>query len=67
MSSSDTSVGYIVMDQMVKGPLNITRAVPEVNGVVRLTSEEASKSTNYSQGVGLTRVDQRINCSSSCT
>jgi len=67
MSSSDTSIDYIIMDQVVKRPLSIARAVLEVNGMVRLTSEEASKGTYYSQGVGLTRVNRGINCSSSCT
>jgi len=67
MSSSDTSIDYIIMDQVVKRPLSITRAVLEVNGMVRLTSEEASKGTYYSQGVGLARVNRGINCSSSCT
>ena len=67
MFNSNMSVGHIVIDQVIKRPLSIARAVPEVNGVVRLTSKETSKGMNYSQGVGLTRVDQRINCSSSCT
>jgi len=52
-SSSNTNVGDVFMDQVVERPLGFARTVPEVNGSVRVLSEELPKSTYYKQRVGL--------------
>jgi len=46
-TSSDTSVGDIFMDQVVKRPLGFARTVPEVDGGIRVLSEELPESTYY--------------------
>ena len=46
-TSSNTSVGDIFMNQVVKRPLGFARTVPEVNGGVRVLGEELSEGTYY--------------------
>jgi len=53
MSSSDTSVGDIFMDQVVERPLGFAWTVPEVDGGIRVLGEELPESTYYRQRVGL--------------
>jgi len=53
MTSSDTSVGDIFMNQVVKRPLGFARTVPEVDGGVRVLGEELPEGTYYRQQVGL--------------
>ena len=52
-TSSDTSIGDIFMDQVVKRPLGFAQTVPEVDGDIRVLSEELPKGTYYEQRVGL--------------
>jgi len=49
MTSSDTSVSDIFMDQVVKRPLGFAQAIPEVDGGIRVLSEELPKSIYYRQ------------------
>ena len=42
-SSSHSSVSYIIMDQLMKGPLSLTGAVPEVNPIAMALRKEQPK------------------------
>jgi len=52
-SSSDLGTGSVFMCQEVKGPLSLAWAVPEVDGAIRVISEEIPKSLDNGKGVGL--------------
>ena len=57
LTSSNPNVGSIFMHQEVKRPLGLTRAVPEINRVVQVTSKEISKGMYNHKRVGLPRVN----------
>jgi len=48
-SSKNTSLGHIVMDQVVKKLLSIARVVPEVDVLVGALSKELSESIDNSE------------------
>ena len=52
-SSSNLGTGSVFIYQKVKGPLRLARAVPEVNGAIRVIGKEAPKGLDDSKGVGL--------------
>ena len=58
-------VSHIVMDQLVKGPLSLAGAVPEVNPIAMALRKEQPKCRADSQRVGLSRVHRGVYCSSS--
>ena len=60
-----SGVSHIVMDQLVKGPLSLARAVPEVNPIAMALRKEQPKCRADSQRVGLSRVHRGIYCLSS--
>ena len=64
-SSSHSSVSHIVVNHLVKRPLSIVRAVPELDPMVRTTTKEWSECRADSQGVGLSRVHWGVDWSSS--
>ena len=64
-SSRYSGVSHIVMDQLVKGPLSLARAVPEVDPVAMALRKEQPKCRADSQRVGLFRVHRGVYCSSS--
>jgi len=47
MSSSDASVGDVFMDQVMERPLGFAQTVPEVDGSIRVLSEELPESMYY--------------------
>jgi len=49
LSSRNVSLGHIIMDQVVKGPLSIARTVLEANVLVGALSKELSESKNDSK------------------
>jgi len=53
VSSSNLGTGSIFMCQEVKGLLCLARAVPEVNGAIRVIGEEIPKGLDNSKGVSL--------------
>jgi len=55
-SSSHSSVSHIIMDQLVKGPLSLAGAVPEVDPIAIALRKEQPKCRADSQRVGLSRV-----------
>ena len=60
-----SSVSHIVMDQLVKGPLSLARAVLEVNPIAMALRKEQPKCRADSQRVGLSRVHRGVYCLSS--
>ena len=52
-SSSNLGTGSVFMCQEVKGPLRLARAVSEVNGAIRVISEETPKSLDNGKRMGL--------------
>ena len=55
----------IVMDQLMKGPLSLAGAVPEVNPVAIALRKKCPKCRADSQRVSLSRVYKGVYCSSS--
>ena len=60
-----SGVSHIVMDQLVKGPLSLAGAVPEVNPIAMALKKEQPKCRADSQRVGLPRVHRGVYCLSS--
>ena len=60
-----SGVSHIVMDQLVKGPLSLAGAVPEVDPVAMALRKEQPKCRADSQRVGLSRVYRGVYCLSS--
>ena len=60
-----SGVSHIVMDQLVKGPLSLAGAVPEVDPIAMALRKEQPKCRADSQGVGLSRMHRGVYCSSS--
>ena len=52
-SNSNLGTGSIFMRQEVKGPLRLARAVPEVDGAIRVIGEEGPKGLDNGKRVGL--------------
>jgi len=52
-SSSYSGVSHIIMDQLVKGPLSLAGAVPEVNPIAIALRKEQLKCRADSQRVGI--------------
>jgi len=55
----------IVIDQLMKGPLSLAGAVPEVNSVAIALRKKCSKCRADSQRVSLSKVYKEVYCSSS--
>ena len=64
-SSSHSSISHIVMDQLMKGPLSLAGAVPEVDPIAIALRKKQPKCRADSQRVGLSRVYREVYCSSS--
>ena len=62
-SSRYPDVSHIVMDQLVKGPLSLARAIPKVNPIAIALRKEQPKYRADSQGVGLSRMHRGVYCS----
>jgi len=60
-----SGVSHIVIDQLVKGPLSLAGAVPEVDPIAMALRKKQPKCRADSQRVGLPRVHRGVYCSSS--